>query len=293
MLRHHLGARLAVEGQPARERVVAGDAERVEIAARVERLAGGLFGAHVMGVPHHAPVGRQGVGLHRAGDTEVADERALGAALEQDVLGRDVAMDEARSMRVRQCPRDLAQHARRLAGQQRATRADALAKGGALHERHGDEDESAALSHGVDRDDVRMCEAGGGLRLAQEGIAQIGARGERGGEDLDGDGAREPHLAGEIDGAHPAAAQFAVERVLAGESGLEGDELGVGLRRHGSRWGPAARSRQRGIPPRTASVHGQVGTFPPCPTRLATHLPRSASPCPRIPAAPRTLDWKA
>ena len=40
LLAHDLGARLAVEGQAAGERVVAGDAERVEIAARVDRLAG-------------------------------------------------------------------------------------------------------------------------------------------------------------------------------------------------------------------------------------------------------------
>ena len=57
---------------------------------------------------------------------------------------------------------------------------------------------------------------------------------------LDRDRAREPHLAREIDHAHAAAAELAVERVLAGESGLEGDEVGV---ERGSRHGDAVASR--------------------------------------------------
>ena len=71
-----------------------------------------------------------------------------------------------------------------------------------------------------------MRERGGGLRLAQERLAQLGARGERGREHLDRDGPREADLAGEVDDPHAAATELAVERVLAGEGGLEGDEVG-------------------------------------------------------------------
>ena len=164
--------------------------------------------------------------MRRAGDAEVGDERALAAALEQDVLGADVAVDDARAVRVGERPGDLAQHARRLAGEQRPARADPLAERRPLDERHDHVDEARrARRRAYDGHDVRMRERGGGLRLAQERLAQLGALGERGREDLDRDGPSEPDLAREVDDAHAAAADLAVERVLAGERGLEGDEV--------------------------------------------------------------------
>ena len=88
LLRHDLGARRAVERQPAGERVVADDAERVEVAARVDRLAGGLLGAHVVRVAHDAAVGGRArcVCMALAMPKSVTSARSL-PPLEQDVLG--------------------------------------------------------------------------------------------------------------------------------------------------------------------------------------------------------------
>jgi hypothetical protein len=49
-------------------------------------------------------------------------------------------------------------------------------------------------------------------------------------EDLDGDVAIELHLAREVDHAHAATAQLALERVLTGQGGLQVEELGGGMR---------------------------------------------------------------
>src|SRR5678816_2061415 len=119
-------------------------------------------------------------------------------ALEQDVLGGDVAVDESSAMRVGQGPGNLAKDARRLAREEGTTLADPLTEGRSLDEGHDDVDEAPALSDRVDGDDVRMRQRGRGLRLAQEALAQLGACGERRGEDLDRDGPREAHLAGEV-----------------------------------------------------------------------------------------------
>ena len=225
LLAHDVGAGFPVEGEPAGERVVARDAERVEIAARVDGLAARLLGAHVVGVAHDAAVGRERVRLCRARDAEVGDERPLTAALEEDVLGADVAMDEPRPVRVGERPRDLAQHARRLAGKERAALADAFAERRPLDERHDDVDEAAALPDRVHRDDVRMGQCRGGLRLAQECLAQLGALGQRGRQHLDRHGTREADLASEVDDSHSPATDLAIERVFAGERGLESDEI--------------------------------------------------------------------
>jgi hypothetical protein len=53
-----------------------------------------------------------------------------------------------------------------------------------------------------------------------------------GGEDLDGDVAVELHVACEVDDAHAAAAELALERVLAGQGGLQLEEFGGRMRHH-------------------------------------------------------------
>ena len=109
-------------------------------------------------------------------DAEVGDERAAGARLEQDVVRLHVAMDDAASVRVRERPRDLAQHARRVGRRERPARAEPLAERLALDVAHDEEDEAAGLADAMDRDDVRMREAGGRARLAHESLARLGGR---------------------------------------------------------------------------------------------------------------------
>ena len=45
-------------------------------------------------------------------------------------------------------------------------------------------------------------------------------------QDLDGDVAIELHLAREVDHAHAATTELALDRILTGEGGLQGEEIG-------------------------------------------------------------------
>jgi hypothetical protein len=82
-----------------------------------------------------------------------------------------------------------------------------------------------------------MRECGGCLRLVQERRAKLGVRRKGRWEDLDRHGPGEPDLAGQVHHSHTAATELAIERVLAGQRGLEGDEIGIGGGRHSlERW---------------------------------------------------------
>ena len=63
----------------------------------------------------------------------------------------------------------------------------------------------------------------------RDALARGGIAGEVRGEDLDGDIAIELDVAREVNDAHAAAAELALERVLAGEGGLEFEEVVGGV----------------------------------------------------------------
>jgi hypothetical protein len=72
----------------------------------------------------------------------------------------------------------------------------------------------------VHREDVRMLQAGGGPDLQEEPL-----RSERGSElgaqDLERDGPIVSEVAGEIDGGHAAASEFALDAIAIGQGGRE------------------------------------------------------------------------
>ena len=75
------------------------------------------------------------------------------------------------------------------------------------------------------------CESPAAVRASRRNRSRdVGGAREVRREHLDGDVAVELHVAREIDDPHPAAAELALERVLAGERRLELEEIGVGLR---------------------------------------------------------------
>ena len=78
-----------------------------------------------------------------------------------------------------------------------------------------------------------------GAGLAEESLAQLVAHGELGRQHLDGDGAVEGQVAREIDRAHAAAPQLAVDRVAGAERCLDLAAKFVG-HRYVSRMPPVA-----------------------------------------------------
>ncbi len=90
---------LAGERQLAGQQLVAHDAERVQVAAGVGRLAADLLGGQVLHrAGHGARLGLAAFGVG-AGESEVGHlHHALGR--DRDVLGLDVAVHDALAMRV-------------------------------------------------------------------------------------------------------------------------------------------------------------------------------------------------
>ena len=96
VLQRHRERRLALERGDAREHLIERHAQRIQVAAVVERLALRLLGAHVQrGAHRHAGLGHlEAVGVLIAAEAEVGD-LDLTLPGQQDVLGLDVAMDQA------------------------------------------------------------------------------------------------------------------------------------------------------------------------------------------------------
>src|SRR5207248_5771423 len=99
------------ERQAARQGEEAHHAERVQVAARVDRPAHGLLRAHELRRPHHPPWVRAAAAVH-ACDAEVRNQRPPAPELDQDVVRFHVAMHYAVRMGVVERARHLLEHAR-------------------------------------------------------------------------------------------------------------------------------------------------------------------------------------
>ena len=75
----------------------------------------------------------------------------------------------------------------------------------------------------------RVREAGRRPGLSDEPLARRRVVSDLGRQDLDGDVAIQLDIAREVDHPHAASAEFALERVLTGQGGLEVEELGGGI----------------------------------------------------------------
>ena len=96
MLEERGEGRVAHEGSLPREQLVDDDAQGVDVAARVERLATDLLRAHVLGSSHHHADGRDlgdRLALEALGDAEV-HEPYDAAAVAHDVGRLEVAVDD-------------------------------------------------------------------------------------------------------------------------------------------------------------------------------------------------------
>ena len=92
----------AVEGRPRREQLVEGRPQRVDVGPRVEDPpAGRLFGTHVAQGAEQVAAEREVAGTLEAGQAEVGDPE-MAAAVDQQVAGLDVTMQDAQPMRVLQ-----------------------------------------------------------------------------------------------------------------------------------------------------------------------------------------------
>ena len=246
--RHRVRGGVAVERALAGEHLVEDRAEGEDVAARVGGLAAHLLGRHVAErAEHDAGLGalrfrrqvggaRDGAfGLRQLGEAEVEDLDAP-VLRDEDVLGLQVAMDDALLVRRREAVGDLRRVVDRPAlretpaGERRAERLP-------LEKLLDDIGRAVVAPDVVDRGDVGVVEDPGRLGLLLEAAQAVRVLREGGGQDLDGDVAREARILRPIDLAHASGADLAED--------LVGTELGSGGQGH-VRWIlPAGRSAHR------------------------------------------------
>src|SRR6185503_11813406 len=107
-----------LERQSAREHVIAKHTDRIEIAAAVDiELAGRLFRRHVM----RRPEGARRIGTHRIEGTKeryskIGEHGTAARTLEEDVLGLEIAVNDAVLMRGVQRLRQIAEDAPHVTG---------------------------------------------------------------------------------------------------------------------------------------------------------------------------------
>ena len=244
----------------ARERHLAGQApvqhapQGVDVGAAVHVLAADLLGGHVVDGPDELSGARDaGAGLQPLRHAEVGEERAVRRRArirrEQDVPRLHVAMDQPGGMGGIECRGRLRDQRDGAARFQPRLCSQEPFEIGALDVPHRDVQDAVGLARVVDRDDVRMVEAGGDLGLADEALPERVVIRELWTEDLQRDLAAQPDVLRQVDDRHPATADDA-HHAMSGELGSH-PRIG-----HAQSTGVAAVSENAGCP--AADTHFQM-----------------------------------
>jgi len=213
---------VVVERHAAGQHLVAEDAERVEVATRVERQPAPLLGRHVLRRPEddarlrlHAVVL-----LQELGDREVEQLHEVGRAghvQEEHVVGLDVAVDDADRVRLGErraaLDEDLGDPVRR-----HRSLLDRRAQHLTVEELHGQEVPAVLRLTEVEHADrVRVLEPRACARLVGEALHPLLIRRHLRVQHLDGDDAIDRDLLRLVDDAHPAFADAGQDLVTAVE----------------------------------------------------------------------------
>ena len=150
------------------------------------------------------------------------------ALREHHVARLQVPVDDALPVGGGQGVGDLGRHGQRLLERQRSL-LEAVGERLAREVLHHQEGRTVVLADVVERADVRVVQAGDGLRFALEAGAAVRVGADLGREDLDGDGAVEAGVAGLVDLAHAAGADGGEDLVRA-EAGTRREGHGDGGR---------------------------------------------------------------
>ena len=168
-------------------------------------------------------------GLGQLGQPEVEDLHV--AVIRDHHVGRlEIPVDDALRMGCSQCIGDRSADLEDFRQGQPVGRED-LVQALAFDQFHGEEADALVFLDRVHVDDVRVAEAGDGLRLALESFEAARIGGEIGGEDLQGDVAVQLRVAGAVDLTHPALAD-------------EGGDLVVGEGLADQFWAPGEDERR-------------------------------------------------
>jgi hypothetical protein len=207
---HRLDDAGSIECPPPGEHLVEARPEREDVGAEVDRLAADLLGRHVAGGPHDelragaADGGdpRRDVARLRPDprDPEVEDLRAA-VVRQEDVLGLDVAVDDAPGVRGGEPVGDLTGDLRGALGRQGAGPQPVREDFPFEELRHG-VGHAPVVPRVVDREDVRVVQGGDRPRLAFEAREALRVVRRGLGEDLQRDLAAEADVSGPVHLTH-------------------------------------------------------------------------------------------
>ncbi len=216
--------------------------EAIQIAASIDlRVTQRLFGTHVQRRSHrHAGLGdaRTAGSAERTRDAKVGDHRV--SALEEDIVGFDVAMHDAARVSIAQRVGDFARDAQGVGDRKLLLAVEAIAQRLALHQRHHVVQEVARAAGIVERQDVRMPKIRRRFDFAEKTLrANHGAELRQ--KHLDRDLALVLQVFGEVDGGHATLPELALDAVAA----LQRRGESISLR--GSAHGDSARECPSGM----------------------------------------------
>jgi hypothetical protein len=197
---------LAFEGCPSRDGLVEDARQRVDVRAAVDLLALDLLRRDVGDRPDERLLAGQAAGTRGVlGEAEVAQIRRA-VAVDQDVRGLDVTMDEATGVRLVERLAYLGHEAHSRLGLKRAVALEQLAQVGPLDVAHRQVHPAVGLAEIEDSDDVGMAQAGGDRRLAQKAPPEAIVVRQLVGKHLQRDPLAPLLLLGQVDGATGALA---------------------------------------------------------------------------------------
>ncbi len=243
---------VAGERALARERFVERRGERELIRAGAELARRERLGGAVRRRPEHRAGSRQlRVGQPR--DPEVGDFRAV--ARQHDVLGLDVAVDDARFVRRGERVAEVARHLYDVFDRDRPV-GDPVAERRPFDVLEDEvEPDRLLLPHVEERHEVRVGDRRRGARLVlhprEELLARLRGDAEIVAQDLDRDVTPEDGVAGEQDAPHAAEPELAHDRVAAYLSGQihpwpsDSPSPAAGRKPHSRATSPSARVRGR------------------------------------------------
>ncbi len=227
---------VSLEGELTGEELEEHEAEGVDVGARVEGVALGLLGGHVLG---GADGGAQlgafalddgGVLSEGLGDAEVEDLGEVSDAcdgFEDDVGGLEVAVDDVAAVGLLEACGDLDEDAEGASQLDGVVLPEELLQGAPGDELHDEEEGAVGLFAEVeDGDDVGVSEPGEDAGLAHEVVGVSIVVGSEAVEDLDGDGPLQVGLHAAVDVAHASRADDLLDADVladgASDEGIEG-----------------------------------------------------------------------
>jgi len=209
----------------ARKHLVRHASQRIHVAAAIDvSLPGNLLGAHIVRRPERQPGFGEAIasrGLHREGDAEIRDQGQ--AVLEEDVLGFDVAMNDATPVRVVERRGDRLGDRHGCVDRELGFPIQLVAERLALDVGHYVVEETVRLTRIEQREDMRVLQIGRRFDLVHEPIAAED-RCQLRAEDLDRDLPLVLEICGEVDGGHATGSQLALDGVAVCKGGREAIE---------------------------------------------------------------------